>query len=182
MAIKIIVGTKNRVKVEAVRETVKDYDFLKEAEVTGKGVDSSVHDQPKSLKETVKGAVNRAEGAFRDCGDCDLSVGIEDGLMRVPETKTGMMNACVCVIFDGKGKHVGMAAGFEYPKEATRMVLEEGIDMDEAYHRLGLTGKRRIGSHEGAIGKLTHGRFNRKDAVKQAVMMALIHLENSHLF
>ncbi len=182
MAMKIIVGTKNRVKVEAVRETVRDYDFLSGAEVTGKEVDSSVHKQPKSLEETVKGAVNRAKEAFQGCDNCDISVGIEDGLMRVPETKTGMMNACVCVMFDGKEKHIGMAAGFEYPKEATIMVLKEGIDMDEAYHRLGLTGKRRIGSHEGAIGKLTRGRFTRKDSVKQAVMMALIHLENSHLF
>ncbi len=179
MVMKIIVGSGNNVKVDAVRETITDYDFLKDSEVVGKEVDSSVHKQPKTLEETVRGAIARAKNAFVEC---DLSFGIEDGLMPVPETKTGMMNVCVCVIFDGKEKHIGLASGFEYPKEVTKMVMEKGLDIDEVYHKLGLTDKERIGSHEGVIGQLTKGRFTRKDATKEAVMMALIHLENSHLF
>ncbi|MBN2043304.1 MAG: inosine/xanthosine triphosphatase [Candidatus Aenigmarchaeota archaeon] len=176
---KIIVGSKNNVKIDAVRETIERYDFLKGSVVEGNEVDSSVHKQPKTLEETVRGAINRAKEAFVDC---NLSVGIEDGLMPVPETKTGMMNVCVCVIWDGKDTHIGLASGFEYPKEVTKMVMEEGMDIDEAYYKLGMTDKKRIGSHEGVIGQLTKGRFTRKDATKEAVMMALIHMENSHLF
>ncbi len=57
---KIIVGSGNNVKVDAVRETIADYDFLKEAKVERMEVDSSVHKQPKTLEETVRGAINRA--------------------------------------------------------------------------------------------------------------------------
>lgn len=52
-------------------------------------------DQPKSLKETISGAMNRSRNAF---SDCQFSFGLESGLMAVPFTKTGYMDVCVCVL------------------------------------------------------------------------------------
>ena len=176
---KINVASNNPVKVEAVKEIIKSYDFLKKAEVKGLNVNSEVSEQPKSLEETVQGAINRAMSAF---DNCRYSFGIESGLMRVPQTKTGNMDFCVCAIYDGVEYHLGLSCAFEFPIKVTQMIHELGIDANEAFYRCGLTQDKKIGSSDGAIGMLTKGRITRKDYTKQAIQMALIHLENSHLY
>lgn len=172
---KINIGSKNDVKVEAVRETIRDYDFLLNARVTGVDADSDVSEQPKSIDETIRGAMNRAKNAFKDC---EYSFGIEDGLMQVPNTKTNYMNICACVIYDGQNFHIGLSSAFEYPDEVTKLVFKEGLDINQAFYKIGLTKNSKVGSAEGAIGILTHGRLLRKEYTKQAIIMTLIHLEN----
>src|SRR3989344_613534 len=129
------------------------YEILKEAEIIPFESNSGVSDQPKSLEETIKGAINRAKFSFKDC---HYSFGIESGLMSVPETKTGYMNFCACAIYDGSQIHLGMSSAFEFPKKIT--------------------------SSQGIIGLLTKGRVTRKDYTIQAIRMALIHLENPELY
>jgi len=107
---KIKVGTKNKAKLDAVVEILKDYSHLKNAEVEGVEVSSGVANQPKSLEETINGAVNRAKKSFKKC---DYSIGLESGLMHVPQTKSGYMDVCVCAIYDRK----------EYTKQALRTAL-----------------------------------------------------------
>ncbi|HLD06430.1 MAG TPA: inosine/xanthosine triphosphatase [Candidatus Nanoarchaeia archaeon] len=176
---RINVGSKNDVKVSAVREAIRDYNFLSNADVSGLEVNSEISEQPKSADETIRGAMNRARNAFQDC---DYSFGIEDGLMRVPNTKTDYMNVCACVIYDGQNYHIGLSSAFEYPHEVTKLVFDEGLDINQAFHKVGLTKNLNVGSAEGAIGILTHGRLLRKEYTKQAITMALIHVENSKLF
>jgi inosine/xanthosine triphosphatase len=169
------IGSKNHVKINALKEIISNYDFLSNAEVIGIDSNSNVSDQPKTLEETILGAKNRARGAFIDC---DYSFGIEDGLMKVNDAKTGYMNVCVCAIFDGEKYHIGLSSAFEYPEEAIKLVFEEGLDINQAFYKIGLTDNPKVGSSDGAISILTKGRLVRKDCVKQALMMALIHLEN----
>jgi len=176
---KINIASKNPVKVEAVKEIIKSYDFLKGAEAEGLKVNSGVSKQPKSLEETIQGAINRARLAFNNC---TYSFSIESGLMSVPQTKTGSMDFCVCAIYDGKQFHLGMSCAFEFPVKVTKMIHDLGIDANEAFYRCGLTPDKKIGYSEGVIGMLTKGRITRKEHVKQAIQMALIHLENSHLY
>lgn len=176
---KINIASKNPVKVEAVKETIKSYDFLNKAEVEVLKVNSGVSEQPKSLEETIQGAINRAGLAFNDC---TYSFSIESGLMSVPQTKTGSMDFCVCAIYDGKQYHLGLSCALEFPVKVTKMIHELGIDANEAFYRCGLTRDKKIGCSEGAIGMLTKGRITRKDHAKQAIQMALVHLENSHLY
>ncbi|MBT3355967.1 DUF84 family protein [bacterium] len=176
---KVIIGSKNKIKVEAVKEVAKGYDLFKEAVFDNLEVSSGVADQPKSLKEVVCGAQNRAKNAF---DDCKLSFGLESGLMEVPGSKSGVMDLCVCAIFDGEAFHLGLSSCFECPTEMNRLMLEEGLDMSQACNRIGLTDNPRIGSEEGAIGILTRGRMTRKDYTKQSIITALIHLENAELY
>ena len=176
---RINIGSKNQVKVNAVKETIKDYDFLSEAEVFSLEVSSEVHKQPKSIDETVEGAMNRAKSAFQNC---KYSFGIESGLIKVPNTKTGYMDVCACAIYDGKEYHIGLSSAFEYPTELTKLVLSEELDIDQAFYKLGLTKDKRIGRSEGVISYLTKGRLKRKEYIKQAITTALIHLENPELF
>ena len=174
---KICVGSTNQVKIEAVREALSEYGL--DAEIISVKASSDVSEQPKSLDETIKGAMNRAKNAF---SNCTYSIGLESGLVPIPHTKTGYMDICACAIYDGKEFHLGMSSAFEYPREMTRLVFEENLDIDQAAFKTGLTKNPDVGSKEGVIGILTKGRLLRKDYTKQAVVTALIHLENPHLF
>lgn len=176
---KINVGSKNSVKVESVKEVLGEYDDFKNSLVFGIESDSMVNDQPKSIDETIRGAINRAKNCFKDC---NFSFGIESGLIKVPETKTGFMDITACAIYDGDKIHLGLSSAFEYPIKVTKMVLDGDINISEAFFKQGLTENPKIGSAEGAIGFLTKGRILRKDYTKQAIYMALIHLENPELY
>jgi len=172
---KIIVGTTNRAKIEAVEEIIKDYPHLAEAEVLGASVESLVSDQPKSLEETITGAMNRARATF---SDCDYSIGIESGLMPVPYTKGGYMDFSACAIYDGQEFHLGLSSAWEFPdKQITDLMIKDGLDMSQAINKAGMTNNPKIGSEEGAIGILTKGRMTRKEYTKQSLRTALIHLE-----
>jgi non-canonical (house-cleaning) NTP pyrophosphatase len=64
---KIVVGTKNQAKVDAVIEILKEYPHLATAQIAAAEAVSNVSDQPKSLEETIRGAKNRAESVFKEC-------------------------------------------------------------------------------------------------------------------
>jgi len=174
--VNINIGSINKIKIEAVEEVIQCYHFLTGAKINSLDIQSSVSEQPKSIKETVEGAINRAKKSFQDC---NYSFGIESGLIEVPYTKKGFLKATVCVIYDGKEFHLGISPAFECPKNITDLILEKGINLSEACYKLGLTKDPNLGQAEGIIGILTKGRVTRKDYTKQAIIMALIHLENN---
>ena len=176
---KINIGSKNKSKTDALKEILKEYPDFLNAEIVCKEVDSGVSGQPKSLEETIDGAKKRAKNAF---DECELSVGLESGLMKVPETKTGYMDVTVCAIYDGKSFHLGLSSAFEYPIELTKYVLEKNAELSDAYRDLGFTKEQKIGEGQGIIGVLTKGRLDRKEYTKQAIRTALIHLENKELY
>lgn len=171
---KIKVGSTNKMKVEAVQEILQDYPHLKNAIISTVDVSSGIVDQPKSLEEIVRGAMNRAGSAFQDC---TYSFGIESGLMTVPNTKTGFMDVCVCAIFNGNEYHLGLSSAWEPPKQVIHYILAEGLDMNQAAFKAGLTNNPKVGSAEGLVGIMTKGRLTRKEYTKEAIRTALIHLE-----
>lgn len=171
---KIAVGSANPVKIAAVAESLILYPHLAHAEVFGIETASGVADQPKTLEETVQGAMNRAKGAFKDC---DYAFGLESGLMAVPNTKSGFMDVCVCAIFDGNEYHLGLSSAWEAPKQVMEHMLKDGLDMNQAAFKAGLTNNSKVGSAEGLVGILTKGRLTRKEYTKEAIRTALIHIE-----
>jgi inosine/xanthosine triphosphatase len=175
---KVNIGTKNEAKVRAVKSAFSQYDFLKEAEIIPVSVLSGVADQPKSMEETVKGAKNRAINAF---ADCQYSFGLESGLVEVPGSANGFMDLCCCAIYDGKRFHLGLSCAFELPSAIQKMI-NEGMDITQASNAVGLSSNPRLGEAEGLIGILTKGRIKREEYTKQAVIMALIQLENPELY
>ena len=178
---KINVGSKNKTKLKAVEEAVLLYPniFLK-PEVIGIEVDIEVYGHPKSLKETVEGAIARAKDAY---GDCNYSVGLESGLMEVPHTKTGYMETSVCAIYDGKEIYLGLAPAFEWPPKVTEMIVKGEADGSQAFYKLGYTPHEKMGAEAGGIiGYLTAGKFTREDLTKTSIIMALVHLERPELY
>ena len=176
---KIIVGSTNQVKVQALEETLQLYPCMHPYKIHAHEVASQVSDQPLSLEETVQGAINRAKSSFKDC---DFSVGIESGLLKVPYTVTGYMCITVCVIYDGQQCHVGLSSAFECPPKITSLMVDKGLDMNQAFYQIGLTKDQKLGSSVGAISILTDGRIDRISRTKEAIVMALIKLERQDLF
>lgn len=176
---KINIASTNLTKIAALRETLEGYEMFRGAEITARKTDSGVSDQPKSLEETVRGAINRAKRAFHNC---TYSFGIESGLMAVPHTKTGHMDMAVCAIYDGEQIHLGMSSAFECPIEVIRLVFQEGLDLNQASQRIGLTADPKIGDTQGLVGLVSQGHIMRKDYTTQAIKTALIHLQNPTLY
>ncbi|HEY9701105.1 MAG TPA: inosine/xanthosine triphosphatase [Allocoleopsis sp.] len=175
------IGTKNEAKVEAVKECLLNYNkiFTGSVMYLARDVKSGVSSQPKTLEETIKGAINRARRSFEDCS---YSFGIESGLMIVPYTETGYMNICACAIYDGSKNYIGLSSAYEYPKKIIDGIFNENLNVEEALNKLNFTTNPKIGAAEGAIGIFTDGKITRKDYTKQAITNALIKISKRELF
>jgi inosine/xanthosine triphosphatase len=169
----IRVGSLNPVKLRAIR-AVMAVPFPA-AEFLPVAVESGVGVQPLGLEETLRGATNRARAAFALPGT-DLAVALESGLVPVPGTCSGHMNLTACAIFDGHEMYLGLGPAFELPVEVTRLVVEDGLELDPAVRLAGLTDNARIGYDQGIIGVLSRGRVTREDYSRPAVSMALVRM------
>jgi inosine/xanthosine triphosphatase len=171
---KVVVGSKNPVKIEGVRLAFSQY--FDNVTVKSKEVDSGVGDQPFN-HDSIKGAINRAINAYSS--EFDFSVGIEAGLFSVKKTITGFIDFQVSAVYNGKRITIGFGPGFEYPPVVVEDVLkgkEVGDVMDE------LTGIKNLGEKTGAIHYLTKGKISRIELTKIAVTLALIPWINQELY
>jgi inosine/xanthosine triphosphatase len=172
---KVSVGSKNETKVQAVAEALQSSEFFKDVEIIPCDVVSEKFGHPITLELVVKGAMDRAQQAFHDC---DYSFGIEGGLIEVPATKSGYMEMAACAIYDGQKFHLGLSPSHEWPKSVTDLIVHQGLDGSQALKRAGFTDHEKIGTAGGGVAIFTHGKMDRKEYNKLAVLMALIHLEN----
>ena len=124
---KINIGSKNPAKINALKEIIKDYPKLSSAKVVSIDASSNVSEQPKSLKEAIKGAKNRAKNSFLNC---DYSFGVESGIFKVVESNSGYMDVCICSIFDGNNFYLGFSSVWEVPKEILKHIIKENLDMN----------------------------------------------------
>jgi len=175
----VLVGSTNVTKIESVRAAFALHERFKHADIQGVSVNNPEFGHPKSLEETVEGAMERAKQAF---ADCDYAIGIEGGLMAVPHSKTGFMEVGACAIFDGTAYHLGLSPAMEWPKVALDGILNKGLDGSQALKEAGLTDHDKIGTASGIISLLTDGAVDRTMQNKLAVQMALSHLLHPELY
>jgi inosine/xanthosine triphosphatase len=173
--LKVIVGSKNPVKIKATKNIMEK--IYADVEISSVDVDSSVPDQPFGLDQTIKGAINRAKNAFSD--EFDLSVGIESGLMKTPNSLTGYIDLQWCAIFDGNKVTIGVSSGFEYPPEVVKEVLG-GVEVGDVMDRI--TGVDDLGKKKGAVSHLSHGMLDRTENTEQCVLTAMIPRMNEDLY
>ncbi|MBD3341671.1 MAG: DUF84 family protein [Candidatus Lokiarchaeota archaeon] len=171
----INIGSRNQNKINAVKRAISDFTDWN-CEFNPLEVDSSISEEPSSLNETIDGAINRAKNSFKDC---NYSIGLEDGTMEVTHASSGHLNFCACAIYDGKNIHVGLSPSFEHPPKVAKLIFQEGLGLNEAYFKSGLTDKPNLGSAEGVLGVLTSSKLTREDYTMYSVIMALSHLLNS---
>lgn len=176
---RVVVGSQNPVKVSAVEEIFKF--FYRDVEIIAEKPKLSVSEQPFSLKETLRGALERAYKPLRKY-KANLGVGIEAGFIKIPFTITGFLKLEICCIVDNNDYvTVGFSSAFEFPPKVIESLLSgKAKEAEEVMEKI--SGIKRIGEKMGAIGFLTKGLMKRKDLTKQAVLMAIIPRVNNELY
>jgi len=167
---KILVGSKNPVKIDSVKEAFANY--FEGIEVLGLDVDSDVSSQPVN-EETIAGARNRALKLMELNKSQNLGaeyfVGIEGGIAK--QFDRWFAFGCMCVI-DGSGRTgFGLSPHFELPPAVVEKLLkgtELGDVMDEIMNQQNTKQK------QGAIGFFTNGVMSRKELYIEGLKVAVI--------
>lgn len=174
---KIIIASKNPVKIDSTRAGFVKMFPDEIFEIEGLSVDSGVSAQPMSEEETLGGATNRVNNVSILSPGADYWVGIEGGSKVVGE---GMETFAWVVIKSKNGMiSQGRTASFYLPKEIVALV-KMGKELGEADD---IVFKRSNSKQSnGAVGILTGDVLTRTDYYETAVILALIPFKNPKLY
>ncbi|MEH7074716.1 DUF84 family protein [Neobacillus drentensis] len=149
---KIIIGSKNPAKINAVKNS-----FTSEDEFVNLDIPSGVNEQPFSDEETIKGAINRAIGALKQ-GKGDIGIGLEGG---VQETSYGLFICNWGALVSNEGEtFIAGGARIPLPEEVAirlRSGEELGLVMED------FANKKNVRKQEGAVGIFTNGMVSRSE-------------------
>lgn len=167
MAVSVVVGSGNPVKVQAARSAFDRVFPDATHRVEGVPVPSGVPDQPRGRAETREGARNRAAAVAARRPEADFWVGIEGGVFD----EDGRMYAFARVALRSGGRTSESATGaFALPApvaERVRAGRELGSADDEVFDTEGSKRGR------GAVGLLTGGAVGRAELYAGGVCLAL---------
>lgn len=165
---KIIVASKNPVKINCSEIGFRKM-FPKEAlEVEGMNIHSGVADQPMTNAETLAGAKNRAMNAQSKNPDADFWVGIEGGIEETPD---GMEAFAWVVILSKDREGQSRTSTFYLPPKVRDLVLQ-GVELGHANDQV--FAEHNSKQKGGAVGSLTNGLLGRTEYYVQAVILALV--------
>lgn len=146
-SLRIAVGSKNPVKVNAVKCGVERALNGVSLSVLGLEAPSGVSEQPMGDEETLQGAINRAKNAYALYTESnggstpDFSVGLEGGvhLTRDPFQGDGDQEVLECfawiAIYNGSRVSKARTGTFILPRAIRDMVLNEGLELGDADDR-----------------------------------------------
>lgn len=162
-----VVGSTNPVKIAASREILRR--LSPDVEVTGLAVPSGVPDQPFGDEETQAGARQRALAALAATPEAELGVGLEGGVVEMPD---GSLRSCAwAVVVDRRGREgVGGSLSMPLPDRVAARIRageELGHAMDAEARTTGTKHGR------GAVGILTAGLVDRQRAYEPMIAYAL---------
>jgi len=174
---KLVVASKNPVKIAAVRDGFRKMFPEETFLLDGVSVTSGVRDQPMSDAETMEGAWNRAHRAADAAPDADFWIGIEGGVEDNAEELESfawvMIKSCEGKI--GKGR----SSAFFLPQKVAELV-RQGKELGEADDIV--FARTNSKQENGAVGLLTHNAIDRTHYYTDAVILALIPFVNAALY
>ena len=175
---KVLVGSQNPVKIQAVREAFARY--FDGIEVLGLKVDPRVPSQPVN-DDTFIGAKNRVLALHhlnkKEELGAQFFVGIEGGIIRLYRR----WFAFGCMAIGGTQERLGFGTSplFELPEPIAQELLA-GKELGQVIDHL--TGDQNTKQKGGAIGFLTHGVMDRKALYVQGLIVALAPFVNEALY
>jgi inosine/xanthosine triphosphatase len=173
---RIIVASKNPVKVKAVTSGFEQMFPGEELQVEMQGVPSGVSDQPMTSEETLQGARQRATNARESLPTADFWAGVEGG---VEESENGLEVFAWIVILSRERCGMARTGSFFLPPKIADLV-RSGKELGDADDIV--FGRSNSKQQNGAIGILTDDAIDRAGYYEQAVIMALIPFKNSKLY
>lgn len=174
---KVAVGSKNPVKIEAVRLAFSDVWPDTNWEVIGTDVASGVSEQPMSDKESIRGATNRAKRSQKLL-DADFGVGLEGGLQKIGQEYVDSGWA-VIVAKDGP-IGIGSSVRMHTPHKMMKMVFEDGMELGKVCDIL--FERENSGQAEGQFGLMTKNLITRTEGYRQGVISALVRFIHPDLY
>ena len=173
---KVAIGSKNPVKIAAVKEAFEKVWPEKEFEFLGVEVPSGVPDQPMSDEESIFGATNRAKRAIEQTG-ADFGVGLEGGLQQIGDK---WFDCGWIVIIDSKNRvGTGSSARIETPPKTMEHIhkgMELGLVNDMVF-------KQKNTKHAGGhFGLMTNNAITRQSGYRDGIFMALSRFIQPQLF
>lgn len=165
--IKVIVGSRNPVKIGAVRNALAPLFPDRVLECEGMHAPSGVPDQPMTRAETREGVLNRMNYCRQHGGEADFYVAMESG---VDVTEDGPGNFGYVAIAHAEQVSVGCTAWLPLPPVVFEALLE-GEELGHVMDRLFDTVN--IKQQGGAIGLLTDGHATREESYTQAMTLAM---------
>ena len=164
--IKILIGSKNKAKIEGAKLAFEKY--FSNFEIISENMPSNVNDQPVN-EEIILGARNRIKG-LRDLKmkDIDFFISSEAGLINIGKT---WININMGIIEDSNGyESVGTSQGFMIPNNKVELIKGKslGVVMDEMFNAHGLS------KLKGGINLLTLGEVSRIQLVRDSFILALV--------
>mmetsp|Transcript_61627 Transcript_61627/g.156655 ORF Transcript_61627/g.156655 Transcript_61627/m.156655 type:complete len:199 (+) Transcript_61627:77-673(+) len=169
----LAVGTTNPGKVAAVKTAIGAYAHLAAFQVMPAKVASGVSDQPMTLDETTQGAKNRATAVRHAVEGASLGIGMESGLFQ---SDGKLFDVCACAIDDGEQCHVGYSCAWELPTEVAKKVLNEGMNLTDAFNACDICNDPNIGDKGGVLAIMSGNRVTRPDYTVQSIQMAILAL------
>lgn len=174
--IRIVVASKNPVKLNAALEGFRQVFSDEIFEIDGVSVASGVADQPMSNAETLNGALNRTRAAQSTEPDADYWVGIEGG---VQDSGDALEAFAWVVVVDRSGRvGKGRTGAYFLPDETARLV-RSGVELGHADDQV--FGRSNSKHDSGSVGILTHDIITRTTYYIHAVILALIPFVNPQL-
>ncbi len=171
---KIVVASKNPVKVGATREAFATLFPDATLEMLPVHVDSGAGDQPDSDETTRLGARTRSLRAREVQPDADYWVGLEGGI----EVLDDQLMAFAWMAIQGKTGAVSEARSTTLPlPPAIKDLVESGMELGEANDKVFATVNSKQGG--GAYGLLTDGLYTREGIYTQTLIIALIPFVNA---
>jgi len=170
---KIVVASRNPVKIGATTQAFETLFPNESIEVTGVNVDSGAGDQPDSDNATRQGARTRALNSRQAAPDADFWVGLEGGV----EIIDGQLMAFAWMAVQGRVGDISEARSTTLPlPPAVKELVAGGMELGEANDRVFSTVNSKQGG--GAYGLLTDGLYTRESIYAQTMIIALIPFVN----
>lgn len=163
---RIVAGSGNPSKIQAVRQAFEKLFPTTSIEVRSHPVPSGVSDQPFGDEETLQGAINRAQACHVE--SADFFVGLEGGC----EWKGDTLEAFAWMVVSNGDKYgKARTASFDLPPSVAELV---GAGMELGHADDQVFGRKNSKHGNGAVGILTGGLIDRATYYEPAIILAAI--------
>lgn len=174
--IKVAIGSKNPVKLQATKNAFmfvwpdKDFEFISVE------TNSGVNDQPMSDEETIKGAESRAKQAQEKI-KADFGVGLEGGICKI--NNQYFARAWMAVM--DKNGDIGLGSTLSAPLPDKFMkLINDGVELGKAHDII--TGRENTKQQEGYFGFISSNHITREKGYINAMIMALAKFKKPDIF
>lgn len=173
----VAVGTENKAKLQAVESVFKT--VFGDVIIEGIAAKSGISEQPLTDEESIRGAINRADGALKQVQTAEYGVGLEGNVVET----SGHMFLRGWVAIKNRSGDIGLghSGGLQLP-EVIRAQINDGKELGPLLQEMLDDKDNRVRHTLGTNGVLTDGIYTRVDEFTHAAQCALARFIKADLY